>query len=697
MGFFFVTSDAERCKKICKQAARGDAEKLVHYMRKHIDNPLMMSATCTTFNTMCMNANHRHKLDNAGGVDLLCRILRLHGGFEGVEEPAVQALCRIINNENRQQIVRHDGVNLVIQSMTKWPNSVVIQEAGPSALGSMAEEDEAVQDTIGISGGVKVILAAIKNHPRSPVVVRNGVTALYQIGSLWKKNQLKIAAEGGCKCISEAVYRHYCDVRILTPGLKVLQMLASRDENVAKIAKENGVFTIVDTMCRHHDEAFIQQHGCYALAQLGKDANTKPTISEEGGLAAVLSAIKNHRDNAGVQAGAFEAVTSLAEDSSMHKMEIMRDNGIRLILDSMKSHKEVATVQSAGCKAIGMLATTQANKMKIAKENAIQVILQSMNRFNISASVVEEGIRALLNLTSSSPTNVKIALENGGAGCIKTCMKKHGDSDMMQDIGREAIALLNGEIKESSLNASRSTKSDGSFHSQHDTPQSSKHSREQSHNKFDNNSPENKPEEEEEPQQRPNNLSLMSITSEDRLDTARRSIETPRLDRSIEAGISPQETQIELTPVKPFSSAEAFSVVDGDRHGTAANDLSLVSMTTADEGLGQDNEQDDLIDPEESEIEIADDDESNQRQEENVLEEEPVAPTPPRSFIKKVRGLGMMPRYVAASPAHVAKRLQLPKSLNTKKAPPKPSCKSPIPEGDEGRNDRSPLLQTQAV
>ncbi|CAE7881175.1 aarA, partial [Symbiodinium microadriaticum] len=210
---------------------------------------------------------------------------------EVMEGGEIQLTMRGIN---RRMITKSGGIELMVQSMLRFPDDLEIQENGCAALCNLMANRHDTKVRAARSGSIRAVIAALRNFPFEPELAQMACAVLRSLALGVPENKISIVAQGGIRQLCEAMARHRTDAEVNMQAVAALCNLTSQlAENKRAICEAGGLEMAVAALMAHPQSQELQQQGCGLLHNLACDPQLRPQVNAAGGLRVAAAAIEH--------------------------------------------------------------------------------------------------------------------------------------------------------------------------------------------------------------------------------------------------------------------------------------------------------------------------------------------------------------------------------------------------------------------
>ena len=236
------------------------------------------------------------------------------------------------NEGSKTRLVAGSGIDLLVKLMELHGGSAAVQSRSCYVLGVLAMHETVIKRIHKI-GGISNILSAFHRYRKDENVVANCSLALANIASCCGTSQ-DILLGGGFERLLEGMSRFPLNVLVFSRACEVMGNMATDQRFETVFARSKGVQTIIRGMrlLFHMQEAQIS--GCRALLNLAHNEKNKWAIFEHGGTDLILASMQQHPSNARVQMFGCWAI---------HKM-IFKNETVRKHVEDIGGEKIIARV-----------------------------------------------------------------------------------------------------------------------------------------------------------------------------------------------------------------------------------------------------------------------------------------------------------------------------------------------------------------
>jgi hypothetical protein len=359
---------------------RSETEPVVAYHRH--------AKSCT-----CVDPSWREKHERA------CHVLALLADA-GAQEPLVDA-----------------GAPEAIMAALTHPtceahSDAELQDAGCSALWSMALDCPVARAACVECGAAPVAVSALREHPRNVRVRESAAGLLWSlVADADADAVLTVAASGAVHAAVDVL--HWCsgDAAAHVQALGALWSFSAVTQVCAVAVDAGAVAAVTRAMSKAPASAssLVQKHGCAVLWNLACQrgaAAVVDSVDSSGVVDAVVGALWHHGSHSGVAETACGALRSVAaaiprggqchghpdgEPSS-------RAGAVQAVLHAMRLHPSDAAVQQQGCGALGELCDGGLPIGAPGTSAAVAVVVDAMRRLADDAEVQLAACTALRSL-----------------------------------------------------------------------------------------------------------------------------------------------------------------------------------------------------------------------------------------------------------------------------------------------------------
>lgn len=162
----------------------GGVQVVVTALTTYRHNSKILEKGCSTLRYLLFTKENRLRMQPAGGIDALIRVLRDYSsGSSAVAESAIFAVGNAVFDlpENKSAVGRSGGIVALVNVMSVHLNDAVVQEHGCRALRNLADADDLNTRLLADSGAIKTAIFAMMSFPGNASIQEQGCAMLFNM------------------------------------------------------------------------------------------------------------------------------------------------------------------------------------------------------------------------------------------------------------------------------------------------------------------------------------------------------------------------------------------------------------------------------------------------------------------------------------------------------------------------------------
>lgn len=205
----------------------GGVEALCDALQTHGSDPRLVEFACRVlFLVIPSGGNHVTSMRNMLS-DSLIQVLYTHMNNEESSAATIDALGACCDQDDffKNELMRQDALNAVIQVMERQLGCADVQRAGCYLLGILSSNNNRAKDKIGGFGGARAVVNSLLAHTKSSSVQKEGLTALKHLATA-TENKRAIEQAGGEEAVLYALWTHYKIGQVVSTAYSALNNIA---------------------------------------------------------------------------------------------------------------------------------------------------------------------------------------------------------------------------------------------------------------------------------------------------------------------------------------------------------------------------------------------------------------------------------------------------------------------------------------
>eukprot|EP00960_Hanusia_phi_P049304 759483-Hanusia_phi.AAC.2 len=266
----FLTEAAETTPTLLLNfnSASGLNEAICGTMLTNLENSRIQLACTQYFQAFAHAVDPHVLLWMEKEIEATVRAIRAFPDTAELLESAVNALCALAEKslEVRHRVREAGGIEVVVKVMSKHKGSILLQEAACNALVAFMDGAPKNQRSAREAGAIEAIMAAMAMLESDPHLLTAACDALGALAFEAVENQVEIREKGGIKSITKAMKSWKTSPRLQEAACKTLGILARRNKvNQIVIREEGGMQLVVEMMKAFQESLQLRAVGCRAL------------------------------------------------------------------------------------------------------------------------------------------------------------------------------------------------------------------------------------------------------------------------------------------------------------------------------------------------------------------------------------------------------------------------------------------------
>eukprot|EP00177_Eucheuma_denticulatum_P004642 GFKZ01008446.1.p1 GENE.GFKZ01008446.1~~GFKZ01008446.1.p1 ORF type:complete len:1673 (-),score=232.88 GFKZ01008446.1:2229-7247(-) len=516
---------------------------------------LLLERACGVIEKLCRSHPKHQELFTAhDGVLSLTKLLRTHQGLPGVVERALFALTSACSGNSRaqkeavkagtpEQVVRSIGgyssknakvaaagsssiaalvvprnaamaqgfsklkaPELIIRTMKKHPDSVVVQENGSAAISSICEADPRIVSTLLKSGISSVLVVGLQRflHKQTAVVQivramralsneasddsyrfksklltdRSNESSLSEIFhtalSYHKKGLpdsanviISICATINRLCMKSVAFKNeigkdgiveelkrlvertaeFKDLGALQPVLATIcTLVLDSEDNKNRFHAVGGVEAILDVMQKWKSDTYVLEHCCAALRySCNEHFGNCDEVKNHNGVRSILGIMELHPENVNVTLWCCLTLADLCKGDEELQSSPNVVQGIRKVVSAMSMFSSNSRFLASACEFLRAASVDNPdNQERIVRLGGRTAIVKALETHPGDNSLTEAGAYALLQIQDIKDTRGSVD-NNSQMGLVKRIsreLRRSGSSSAKSNRGAGKISLL---------------------------------------------------------------------------------------------------------------------------------------------------------------------------------------------------------------------------------------------------------------
>lgn len=313
---------------------------------------------------------------------------------------ALELFCPLVH-KYAKIMVSAGLIDIVIERMNSNLEVEPLHDAALSLLSRLVsfspiEDQEKNQGTIVNAGGIETILKSMQNFPQSIVIQEEGISALLTTATFNPLCQLKTFELGAVDVIVKAMQQFVDESKLQTLACRLLHVLVDNEDVGAKMAddcKPETVIAIINAMNHYTDTNELIAYACEVLVQIGPSNAIE--IGNAGGIETIVTCMKRYKAQMDLLQATCDVLSSLAGDVS-NQTKIANSDVIHFIIECMRHYSEDGPFQVIAIDTLINLSEKSVPiRLKIGESGGVDIILQAMQNFCDDERLQESGNLAL--------------------------------------------------------------------------------------------------------------------------------------------------------------------------------------------------------------------------------------------------------------------------------------------------------------
>lgn len=272
-----------------------------------------------------------------------------------VQEVGISILSKISKDETLSTLLDEESLKLVVDMMSKFPLSKIIQRKGSFLILNVARGPIILKHLSVAERCASSLVITLQNHLETSDIIGFACDAIWVL--IHGSDMLKetVVTQGGIDALSCALVLHQNEVSILEKACGVLSCLSSRESHIQTVVNAQSVFNVVDAMRNNPNSASLTQYGCLLLKNVIVTSREQ-SILASGAISVVTAAMLKHPHESGMQREACSFLWAITSASGDCKSKVLALDAVSLLMTALSSDKK--DVQDAARGAFNTIALT---------------------------------------------------------------------------------------------------------------------------------------------------------------------------------------------------------------------------------------------------------------------------------------------------------------------------------------------------
>eukprot|EP00475_Leptophrys_vorax_P045330 TRINITY_DN936_c0_g1_i3.p1 TRINITY_DN936_c0_g1~~TRINITY_DN936_c0_g1_i3.p1 ORF type:complete len:713 (+),score=180.91 TRINITY_DN936_c0_g1_i3:70-2208(+) len=346
---------------------------------------------------------------NHGGVKQIFHALNIQRDCSIIVEFALETIANLAKNEKflRDRMEDSEFVDIVLSVLefNSWEFRIVSE--GIAVLRYLSVSS-ALELLISRKGGLEIILQSMRRFPDHVLLQERCCQALLVL-SMHERNQVSMVKKGILGRILRSMQMYDKNRRIHEDCVGILLNLTVKEAIQDRIAKKGGLARILKSMELFPSSKLLQERSCAALAVMTMDMARRNYLTRKGGLGQILEVMKYHMDSPTVQQYGADILANLALNA-YNQIQVVHKEGIELLVRSIRNHLDHCAVLERCLAAFWNLSVHSQNQERIAQRCGLEAVVDAMRAQMGNRGVQQTGCGALRNLSLNRKFNFCIVV-----------------------------------------------------------------------------------------------------------------------------------------------------------------------------------------------------------------------------------------------------------------------------------------------
>jgi hypothetical protein len=366
-------------------------------MQRHPDKASVQEQGCFVLGNLAASDEARAAVIAAGGVGAVLLALRAHASVDYVQEQGLAALRAMTMDQGAlEQIASGEGLELILKAIKSHDN-INVQMEGIATLANLATNNE-MQTAILHAEGLELVVDTMSKKTTEIDALEQGCKVIRAL-ALQMENKVAVA-QAALKTVESVMIIHKTNAHLITRAVAAVRMMATHPDNLDAVEASGVVALAHDYMKEVQGDSGLAQQVCGLLRSVTKYPKFQESIGASGGIEDILRVLSQHPESLPLQKEGWGALKNLAV-SQANASRLQSSNISVDLISTMNAKMASEKLQEHLTFALRTLTLHSPIAIKIGKNGGVTTILRATEEHGTNEMILEHVLASLLNLLSN--------------------------------------------------------------------------------------------------------------------------------------------------------------------------------------------------------------------------------------------------------------------------------------------------------